>query len=163
MNAAEMAAYRAQLKRERTLRRMLKAIWFVATVAIALVYEEFFGIDSVWVTCLCIGIIQSTILDRRKIDAKQYRKLMEDDAALRAKWYEEYDERMLTINMRAGIPFVEYMNMALELAALVALPFSVAGCVTLLAVSFVQTLASAVVRGCWVRKLTGAEAGEEDA
>lgn len=162
MNAAEMAAYRAQLKRERTLRRMLKAIWFVTTLAIVLVYEEFFGIDSVWVTCLCIGIIQSTVLDRRKIDAKQYRKLMEDDAALRAKWYEEHDERMLTINMRAGIPFVEYMNMALELAALVALPFSVAVCVTLLAVSFVQTLASAVVRGCWVWKLTGAEAEEED-
>ena len=43
MNAAEMAAYRAQLKRERTLRRMLKAIWFVTTLAIVLVYEEFSG------------------------------------------------------------------------------------------------------------------------
>ena len=162
MKATELAAYRRRLRRERAWRWALKVIWFVVTLVLAVVYRDVFGIDTVWVTCLCLGLIRSTILDCRKIDAKQFRVLMKDDAALRAKWHEEHDERMLMINMRAGLPFVDYMNMALELAALIALPFSAAVCVTLLAVAFVQTMLSVVLRIYWMRKLTGVSAGEED-
>lgn len=162
MRAAELTAYREKLRWERAWRWALKVVWFVVTLALAVIYRNVFDIDTLWVTCLCLGIIQSTILDRRKIDSKQFRVLMDDDAALRAKWYEEHDERMLMINMRAGIPFVDYMNMVLELAALISLPFSAAVCVTLLAVAFVQTLLSVVLKIYWMRKLTGAGAGEED-
>ena len=162
MSAAELTAYREILRRERIWRWVLTAIWFMVTLVLAVIYRDLFGIDTLWVTCLCLGIIQSTILDRRKIDAKQFRKLMADDAALRAKWYEEHDERVLMINMRAGIPFVDHMNMALELAALIALPFSATVCVTLLAVAFVQTLVSTVAKIYWMRKLTGVSTAEED-
>ena len=162
MKTVELAAYRRRLRWERVWRWALKIVWFVVTLVLAVGYRDVFGIDTVWVTCLCLGIIRSTILDRRKIDAKQFRALMKDDAALRAKWYEEHDERMLMINMHAGLPFVDYMNMALELAALMALPFSVAVCVTLLAVAFTQTMISVVLRIYWTRKLTGVGAGEEE-
>lgn len=162
MKAAELAAYREKLRRERAWRRALKAVWFVVTLALAVIYRNVFGIDTVWVTCLCIGIIQSSILDRRKIDSKQFRVLMEDDAALRAKWHEEHDERMLTINMRAGIPFANYMNMALQIGALVTMPISIAVSVTLLVVSFVQWMASLIIKGYWIRRMTGVDANEED-
>lgn len=162
MREAELTAYREKLRRERIWRWVLTAIWFAVTLVLAVIYRDLFGIDTLWVTCLCLGIIQSTILDRRKIDTKQFRTLMTDDAALRAKWYEEHDERMMMINMRAGIPFVDYMNMALELAALIALPFSAEVCVTLLAVAFAQTLVSTVAKIYWMRKLTGVSTAEED-
>ena len=163
MKAADLAVYREKLRRERTWRRALKGVWFVVTLVLVVIYRNVFGIDTVWVTCLCLGIIQTTILDRRRIDEKQFRTLMEDDAALRAKWYEEHDERMLMIDMRAGLPFSDYMNMVLQIGALVAMPLSIAVCVTLLGVSFVQTMASITIKMYWMRRMTGAEASEEDA
>ena len=163
MTAMQMEEYREKIRREWTWLWVFRIAWMVVTFAVGVAYKLFFDISTVLVIFLCNGVASSQLLEDRKLSASQYRTLMTDDAALRARWCEAHDERMLAIRMHAGAPFVEYMSIALNIAALIAAPFSQTVTITLLVVAEVQLLVSAVVRVCWTRKLTSLEAKEEDA
>lgn len=162
MNAADIAAYREKLKRERKTWLAFSIGWGCLTIIVGVLYKLFFDIDSLWVIITCNMVPSQQVLSNKKIGCVQFSKLMQDDAALKARWNEDHDERMLMIMMHAGMPFMDYLNIMLNVAALVAMPLSMAVAITLLAVSYVQQLASLWAMSYWKAKLSGEESSEED-
>lgn len=167
MTRKQMEAYRERLGRQRIWRRILLVIWILLFTVVAYVCDEYLDPEGEQTMLFAIRAISFflywKVLDQWKLSRQEYLTLRCDDAALRARWYKEHDERELMIRMHAGAPFVDYMFIALNVAALIAAPFSVPVSMTLIVVAMVQEGASGWLRDYWVRKLTGAEASEEDA
>lgn len=104
-----------------------------------------------------VGIVYVILALAAMLKMRQNPEVLKDDAALKAAYLEEYDERNIAIRTKAGQPVVQYLSLALLMSGAVLdfLNFKVLYPVsmTLELTGCVQLLVSWLLRRYWEKQM----------